>query len=326
LFGLGLAILANSRPYEGLVLSVPAIVFLVAKRWRAGVPALARQLAPAAAVLALSICGMTFYFWRVTGNPMRMPYQVYTAEYAAAPAFLVQRAPATPAYRDASIRDANLSFAADYRRYASLSGFARLGAQRLAHVALFYLGPLVLVTLLMAPALLRSPKLRLLVIAAGTVSAALLVTVPFQPHYAAPIGPILLALATGAFRALWLLQRKAIAIGRPVVLAAPIVCAIGQILIPSAPPSHSRLEFRPQLVRQLEQRGGRHLVFVRYESPHALSEEWVFNTADIDRSSIVWARDLGPAQNRLLMEYYPLRKAWVLWADRNPPQIANYPD
>ncbi len=49
-------------------------------------------------------------------------------------------------------------------------------------------------------------------------------------------------------------------------------------------------------------------------------EEWVYNGADIDASRVVWARDLG-AENKKLLRYYPDRTAWLLEPDSRPPRL-----
>jgi len=36
----------------------------------------------------------------------------------------------------------------------------------------------------------------------------------------------------------------------------------------------------------------------------------VFNDPDIDASKIVWARDLGPEQNAICIDYFRGRKIW----------------
>ncbi len=65
------------------------------------------------------------------------------------------------------------------------------------------------------------------------------------------------------------------------------------------------------------------LVFVRYQPHHVFQNEWVYNAADIDRARIVWARDLGAAENQKLLRYYPSRTALLLQPDL--PEIALSP-
>src|SRR5438128_2461221 len=80
MMGLGLAILANTRPYESLFFCAPIALSLVI--WMFGKhgprPSLSMQriVAPVAVVLLLSAVGMGYYFWRVAGSPFRIPYQV----------------------------------------------------------------------------------------------------------------------------------------------------------------------------------------------------------------------------------------------------------
>jgi hypothetical protein len=321
----GLVLLANSRPYEGLVVSIPALVYLGSAARLRNRAAASRLLIPLLAILACAGLAMGYYFRRVTGSPFVMPYARYAAEYAAAPAFLVQRAPSTPEYRTETLRDAHLSFAADYREYASIRGFARLAPLRLAAVAQFYLGPTLIILVLTGPSVWRSRKLRRLAVGSGTVLAALLVAVPFQPHYAAPAAPLLAALVTAGLRALWLMGgRRGTSAGRAMVLAVPVICLVGQLTGPAFYRQPSRVEYRQKLLEQLRSQGGKHLVIVRYEAGHGLSEEWIYNDADIDRAPVVWARDLGEDKNETLRRYYADRVVWLLLADRSPAQLERY--
>ena len=76
---LGMVILMNSRPFDGALLSVAALAYLAAKMRPHR--QLARMLAPAAVVLACGIIFTGYYNWRVTGSPLRMPYQVNRDTY-----------------------------------------------------------------------------------------------------------------------------------------------------------------------------------------------------------------------------------------------------
>jgi hypothetical protein len=81
---------------------------------------------------------------------------------------------------------------------------------------------------------------------------------------------------------------------------------------------------REQMMARLQQVGGRHLVIVRYDAGHDPLREYVFNAADIDGSEVVWARDMGPEQNRELIRYFATRQVWLLEADHKPPKLMPY--
>jgi len=81
---------------------------------------------------------------------------------------------------------------------------------------------------------------------------------------------------------------------------------------------------RAELESQLLSRPGQHLVIVRYLSSHDPNFEWVYNSADIDNSKIVWARDMGAA-NKELLDYYPRRAVWFADADTIPPRPSSLP-
>ncbi len=85
LLALGVAILANSRPYEGAFLCLPVAVALIwwmrgAKRPRALI-LFGKVIAPAGLTLALAAGAMGYYNRQVTGDPLRMPYQVNRDSY-----------------------------------------------------------------------------------------------------------------------------------------------------------------------------------------------------------------------------------------------------
>jgi len=74
LLGLGSAILANSRPFEGLVVSLPAVTLLLV--WMLGKDGpptralIGRVVLPILVVVALTAGAMGYYNWRVMGIPL----------------------------------------------------------------------------------------------------------------------------------------------------------------------------------------------------------------------------------------------------------------
>src|SRR5579871_663137 len=105
---MGFVLLANSRPYEGLLVSVPALIAVVwwtYKRSRLPTTVLIRRIAPAGALLALTLAFMAYYDYRVFGNPLTLPYTVNRHQYASAPHFIFQSAHPEPVYRHAAMRN-----------------------------------------------------------------------------------------------------------------------------------------------------------------------------------------------------------------------------
>jgi len=92
-----------------------------------------------------------------------------------------------------------------------------------------------------------------------------------------------------------------------------------------------RGEYQPRLTlergaiaHELERHPGRHLVLVRYSAHHNVLTEWVYNRADIDESRIVWAREMGPRQDRPLIDYFHDRQVWLVEPDESPARLAPY--
>ncbi|HTS47205.1 MAG TPA: hypothetical protein VMH05_04640 [Bryobacteraceae bacterium] len=88
--------------------------------------------------------------------------------------------------------------------------------------------------------------------------------------------------------------------------------------------NHQNPERRIQVARSLAQLPGKQLVFVRYWPQHIFQDEWVYNSADIGNAKVVWARDLGRAENEKLQRYYPDRSVWLLEPDATPPKLGPY--
>jgi hypothetical protein len=78
---------------------------------------------------------------------------------------------------------------------------------------------------------------------------------------------------------------------------------------------------REKMINDLSTTQGRHLIFVHYGLTHPRAEEWIYNDADIPNAKIIWAHDMGPADNEELIHQYSGRELWKLDADVVPQKL-----
>ena len=78
------------------------------------------------------------------------------------------------------------------------------------------------------------------------------------------------------------------------------------------------------MLKELQADELRDLVIVTYGPDHDTLAEWVYNAADIDAATVVWARDMGREKNQELIDYFKERRVWGLFADEVPPRLVPY--
>jgi hypothetical protein len=337
LMGAGLAILANTRPFEGFMFGLPfaaaMLIWLVKPKRVPASTAWSRVVLPLAVILAVAGLGMTYYFWRVTGNPFQMPYQVNRATYAVAPYFVWQKPGSEPVYRHPEMRAFYINWELkDYMRGRSLWGFLKRLGFKARTLWSFYSGPVFTLPLLAFPLLLRDRRMRFPLILAATV----LVTIPLEtwtlPHYLAPALGLFYLLLVQCIRHLRLLRWREKPVGLGLTRAIPAVCVAMIVLRLSAVALNTQIEplsqrgnlKRNAVIHTLEARPGKQLVIVHYGPKHTPHIDWIANRADIDASKIVWARDMGEAQNEELIRYFSDRRVWLVNADDSAPQPQPY--
>jgi hypothetical protein len=282
-----------------------------------------RIVLPVLAVLALTAGTMGVYNKSVTGDPLRMPYQVYEETYPVAPLFLWQRLRPEPPYRHKAFHDYNRYWARMTTEQQSVTGLWRLKGPRFNTLLRFYLWPALVIPLVMLPWVLRDRWMRLALLTCGVLAAGLLAGAWLQRHYAAPITGLLFALVLQGMRHLHVLRWRGRRTGRVIVWAVVGLCLVLAPQLRDKPATWS-LD-RARLLTLLSKDADRHLVVVRYWPWHSASWEWVYNEANIDAAKVVWAREMDPDQNRKLLEYFKDRRVWLLEADALPPRLAPYP-
>ena len=187
----------------------------------------------------------------------------------------------------------------------------------------FFIGPALTVPLVMLPWVLKDRWMRLAALTCGVLMVGLRVETRMWPHYAAPVTALLYALLLQAMRHLRLWRWHGRPTGRSIVWAMLTLCVALAPQTGGEPQAWSLN--RANVLQWLEEGGDRHLVIVRYRPRHNLNTEWVYNAADIDGAKVVWAREMDPAQNRRLLEYFKDRRVWLLEADAEPPALTPYP-
>jgi hypothetical protein len=325
----GLAILLNSRPYDGVALgalTAAVILWNVSPRSTAAI----RCALPASAVLIPVAACMLYFNARVTGHPFELPYQLHEQRYAVANNFAWSRDNPEPVYRHAVLRDfwskLNVDQVRDMRAHLWSSYLVKLAGM---YGFFFCFYPLFIPALIW-PYPLRTPQERagVVLLAGGLLS--LLPVVGFQYHYAAATMPLIYLRFLESVDRLrnWRPNAKPIGLALAVLLMALIPIQFGRDVWKLfadgvyAPPMAQPYR---DMVRQLEAKPGRQLVLVRYAPNHDVFQEWVYNRADIDAARIVWAREMSPAEDAALIQYFHGRNIWLLQPDQSPPKLTPYP-
>jgi hypothetical protein len=329
----GTALLANSRPYEGAVLTILCMAFLVPVWWARGLifcRCQAHFLVGLSAVLIPCFLAMLYYNQKVTGDSWKMAYTVHAETYDAAPVFLFQNRKPEPEYRHAVLRDFHLDFEArGYGEQRDAAGFLQATSSKFRYLfdAYFNFLPFLVALAAVPPVIARGWWGRIDMALLGLFAAALLPEVWMQTHYTAPVTALFFALIWQALRRLNAWRPAGRCVGRNLVrwsLCLAILVFALQCAQASRDPRTDWQYQRARILRDLEQAGGRHLVIVRYAARHSPHQEWVYNGADIDTSAVVWARDMGPANNQGLLEYFADRQVWLLEPDAGVPTLVRW--
>lgn len=342
----GMALLAYTRPYEGLFFCVPVLIALI--WWAKRIPVSRRQLgaqvlAPFLVVMVVALTGLGYYFYRVSGSPFTTGYQVNIRTYGLVYFAWEKIRPVALRHPEMQMMYTGgpLPVWYDMARHHPL----QMQSLKALVVWLFFFGPIF--TLPIVAWLVSrgrrgswkafSPELRfLLLLCAVTYGACMLTIYIGQPHYVAHLAPVFYVI-------LMLMLMDLYHSGNPslrfIARAVPAVCVLLLVMRIGAPifhlrpnPSWSRTWCsedeqnldRARVLEQLENAPGKQLVIVRYRPGHNfIMDEWVYNNADIDNSKVIWARDMGP-QNAELVQYFKDRHVWLAQPDSTPVRLVAY--
>jgi hypothetical protein len=335
LLGLGIVILANSRPYEGLLLCIPAAVFFL--RWLAGKTKLhfnlhqriRGALLPLAATLIFLAAFMGYYNWRLTGHPLLLPHTLNVRAYHTTPLFIWGHAKPPRQYNNLQFSD----FYSGWEREeydGTWSGLKNVSSLKITRYSTTFFWMGLLLALPGLPFALRDRSMRFLVITFFLGVAGLFTVVWSNSHYAAPLTCIIFALIVQSIRHL----RNMRIAGRPIGIALSwaIVALLAldtgsAVMLRSCDPLWWTCQGDPSravIQKKLESMPGKHLVVVRYDEDHNIHDEWVYNGADIDGAKVLWARELSAQQNQKLFAYFKDRQIWLVTPDTDNTSLEPY--
>jgi hypothetical protein len=335
LLGLGIAILANSRPYEGFLFCVPVAAWFL--WWLVGKTKspdslyvrLKRVVAPLAIVLALTAACMGYYNWRLTGSALLMPHILNTRSYHTAPLFLWERPKPEMHYRNQQFED----FYNGWERenyHNNRADILRVSWEKLFRGGVTYFWPGLLFALPALPFVFRDRRMHLPLITVGIGIVGVFVVIWSAAHYAAPIACAIYLLVVQTIRHLRTMRSGArpigLALSRAIILALIFDAGVNTYRHVCDPlfwacqgdPS------RTTIATKLDHTPGKHLIIVRYAEDHNIHDEWVYNGAEIDNAKVLWARELTPEQNAKLLAYFKDRKIWLVTPDNDNTYLEPY--
>src|ERR1700683_4837920 len=321
ILAIGVAILANSRPYEGLLLCIPVVVALCLFFWRrrAEWPTLfVRLVVPAACVLAAVAIFMGYYNWRVTDSALTMPYVLYERTHSSTPLFIWQKL--RPPIQYANPQFARLEEVFNLGAYKERwRNLLHLTSQR-AVFEFFFLPALWIPFLVAWRRAVGDKRLRLLFWQFAFCVVGTFAPIWLAPHYAAPLTATIFALVGQGMRHMRLGTYRARPVGGG--LSRLVVLLTIGISIPNAidirrtnGSTFTEPQFglqRASVERQLEELPGKQLVIVRYlpDGGHNIHQDGVSNQADIDDAKVVWAREIPGVDTMPLLNYFRERRSW----------------
>jgi hypothetical protein len=332
----GLIVLASSRPFEGAIASVAAMLYvlyaLVENRSR-----VLTALRPALVPVVAFAFAMAAYNHTVVGHWWLPPYVHHDLSYGvpSTVSFLSSRPPnelrheemrrfygretLAPALAPASVPAPAAEREVFVDEESVVAPSTALEPANLRMLNDFFLGRAMLLPFLLglvAAVPRREGRMLFATMVLGLVT--LLGLRYFHLHYLAPATGAVFAVVTLGLERFDAWQPKGRRLGTAICIATLAAVLFGLTQeVRRLPDIHTAWGYdftgprRAETVRMLRASPGRDLVIVLYGPNHVLHHEWVYNDADIDASEIVWARDMGPGENQRLLEYFRDRRAWL---------------
>jgi hypothetical protein len=317
----GLCILLASRPFEGLIWSAAAALWITLQ-YRS---LLREMIIPAVAVLAAGAISLAYYNGRVTGDHFNPPYAQARRTYGTPQSYWWQPAITVAHFNNPQVRDNYLNQRTYWNRRNSPAALMDSTWRRLRDFWRFFIGPLLTPALLFIVISWRDRRIRPWLFISAPFIAEHATYHAWYPQQSASETILILIILIQCWRHLRVSQRLrgwGMAMSRT-LMTGYLVCVI---LISAGRAAESRLPHRvrdvwasllpaprarDRVLDFLERVPGKHLVFVHYGPKHPYIDEWVFNTADLTGSKVVFSRMIDPESDLELSRKLDDRRVWI---------------
>ena len=331
LVGLGIAIFANTRPFEGMVTCAFAVLFALVWVFRNRVPlnagVLLRASIPALAVLAVAGAWLGYYNWRTTGSPTTFAQKIHSEDYYPVPVLIVQHPAPAPHFTHEYMKVQYERDMDEFAKQHTVSGFIAAEATKFLAIWNFYVGVGLILPLFVLPFILKNPWTSWAAAVAGAALAVMFFETWLFPHYAAPVAALIFVVLIQTLPLIWSCKWADLQIGKALVSLMVLfhVALIFAAVLHRPTYIETRQPWalaRQHMASELKRDGHEHLLIVHYAPNHRPDEEWVYNKADLDNTPIVWAHELAGSEDQEILNYYSKRYVWLVDADAKPPRIS----
>jgi hypothetical protein len=320
LMALGLLLLANSRPFEGALVSLPICLYTVWILFRK--QASVRIWLPGVALLMLGSAWTGYYFHRVTGH-FTFPWVMYWRQWSICPPLLFGKPNYGVHYQ---FRD-QLLYSRDvemlpYTGLKTTGDFFAEVANKSIHQWMFFFAPALTLTLVGLIPTWRARKSRVLIYTLAFALLGFTSETWLQAHYVAVVSGILYLVLLNGLRwlrvgarhhVIWMKVLRGTLAAVLVMFVVRLMVVPGHTFPPNWASQSSDIPGYQDIEGIMEGKPGGQLVIVRYSPDHFWGYSWINNGYDIPTQHVIWARDMEPEDSNLrLLCAFKDRQAWLL--------------
>ena len=329
--GLGLAILSQSRPFEGIILSIIPMAYFIHLVFQSARNRQYRMLkyllVPVSLVMVLNFAFTAYFNFKITGEYLKMPYQLYGEQYGVQALLLVlNNKNEIPEYYHTVLAKHHNGW--EVVKINTIKDYLSLKRKHfLRFIRYFYYWPLLIPLTIF---FFEKKSIRIPLWSFVLLCAMMMLYPWFAPHYFAPLLSVYYLLLINSIN--FLIQHNNLLIRRISRVTIPICLLftfIDSNYFNRKHPNYINgtekyMVQKQQIIDRLKQTESKHLILVKYSEDHLINEEWVYNEPNLGESQLIWARYMNEQKNQQLKDYYRSRTAWLLEPDPENSGLQKY--